>query len=281
MNDTETLIMQAMERSELFAAQVATEHRQAFSSQMREKFGADEIVLDEPYLPFLLVRAQLRYLRRMAKLEQRLQEVKAAPLYPDCCASYKDNDVSVPAQIEAETNRAAIEAKQDMDSTRQQTFGVKGYIWRADGESCPVCAPRDGKIFTWGEGEAPGSIHPNCNCFAEPVAEGAGDSTPPRITGADIADMALLLASLIPAVRASRIGSAAVRGLGRVGQRVLDRARGNEKPPEAPKPAAKPKPDVTKRPEGVPKDWEARSVGKRDWVVHSIAHNHQPSTINQ
>lgn len=240
MNDSE-IIDSAMERSAQFAAQVEQEHRLAFASQMREKLGVDEILLNEPYLPFLLVRAELRYLRRMTKIEQRMQASKAMPFHSDCCIEYKADDAPVSAQIAAEENRAAIEAKQDLDSARQQAFGVNQYMWV--GGDCPLCAPNDGQIFSWGEGDEPGSVHPNCGCSAEPVLEGAGDANPPKISAEDIANAALLLASLIPAVRAGRIGVAAVRGLGSVGRRILERVGRNEEPTppnQQPKPQEKP-----------------------------------------
>ena len=85
------------------------------------------------------------------------------------------------------------------------------------------------------------------------MADGSGEAKPPQISGSDIADMALLLASLIPAVRAGRIAVAAVRGLGAVGRRVLDRV---EKITQ--------KPDISKRPNNVPKHWEKMPADKKE-----------------
>lgn len=79
-----------------------------------------------------------------------------------------------------ETNRFSLEAKQALDSERQQAFGIKQYIWV--GGDCSLCAPNNGQIFTWGEGDEPGSVHPNCGCSAEPVLEGAGDPKEPETT---------------------------------------------------------------------------------------------------
>jgi hypothetical protein len=216
----------------------------AFTAQMRELFGIERITLNEPYLPFLLVRAELLYLRRLARLDARLQATKSYAAYEWNGLEYKADDTGtsdddVASAIRAETNRASIEAKQDLDAARQQAFGVTQYQWH--GGSCSICAPYDGQICTWGVGMQPGGVHPNCQCSGSPVADGAGESKPPGISGSDIADAALLLASLIPAVRAGRIGIAAVRGLGAVGRRVIGgMRRTTETPKDVLNPSGKP-----------------------------------------
>ena len=234
-------IEQAMQLSEKIARQAAEEHLQAFTAQMREKLGIDSISLDEPYLPFLLVRSQLRFLRRMVMLEQRLTGEKFATLGQSCCTEFKEDTLPVSAQIDSETNRLVIETKQDLDAARQQAFGIRQYIW--GGGSCSQCSPKNGRIYGWDAGTPPGSVHPNCNCSADPILENAGDPNPPEINGSDIADMAVLLASLIPFVRAGKIGVSAVRSLGQIGSRVL--ARLNKTPPSR----------TLERPKNVPKDW--------------------------
>lgn len=253
MSTAETLIANAMARSAQFAAQAAEEHRDAFSSQMQEIFGVEHITLNEPYLPFLLVRAELRYLHRIAKLEARFQATKSAAAYLGIKTD--DLQINLTAAIRTETNRAAIETKQDLDAARQQVFGITQYQWQ--GGECPDCAPLDGQVSTWGEGPEPGGIHPNCQCSAIPLADGAGEAKPPKISGSDIADMALLLASLIPAVRAGRIAVAAVRGLGNLGRRVLGRVGRNA-----------PKPDLSKRPAGVPKDWKVSPTKDGNGMIY-------------
>lgn len=249
-NAPSTLIEQAMQRSGQIARQAAEDHWHAFTAQMQERVGVEKITLDEPYLPFLLARSELRYLYRMARLEQRLIDEKSS----DCCAEHKDDPMPMGAQIERETNRAIIETKQALDAARQQSFGIGEYVWQ--GGECSECAPKDGQTFSWGEGEVPGSVHPNCNCSADPILEGAGDPNPPEVTPEDIAEAALLLASLIPVVGAWSRGLAVVRSLGSVGRRILERVGRNEETPVEPS-----NPSV-ERPNNVPKNWEQKPADK-------------------
>lgn len=145
-------IAQAMLQGENIMARAAAEHFQAFVMQMREKVGVDEIRLNEPYLPFVLVRGELRYLLRLAKLEQRLGAVKSAFAFDCCGLERKEEDAPIQQQIERETNRSVIALKQELDGKRQQAFGITRYIWRTDGSACPICDPFDGQIFEWGKG---------------------------------------------------------------------------------------------------------------------------------
>lgn len=177
--------------------------------------------------------------------------------------------------IDREINHAILGFKQGLDSARQQAFGITHYIW--EGGDCPLCAPNNGQIFTWGEGDEPGDVHPNCDCSAEPILEEAGDPNPPEVGAEDIAEVALLLLSLTPAGLARRLGIAAMIRLGRIGQRILDLARVREQePPPPPKPEevvalqkpAEPTPTIFERPKGVPKDWKATSTKDGKGIVY-------------
>lgn len=133
-----------------------------------------------------------------------------------------------------------------MDSARQQSFGIKYYVW--EGGDCPLCAPYNGHIFEWGEGDEPGDVHPNCNCTAEPLLDEAAVNDPPVTPVYPIENLIVLLAG---GGLARKLGLEAIERAGNSGKPTPS------KPTEAPKPPAKPKPDISKRPEGVPKDWKA------------------------
>lgn len=243
-------IAHAMRESTHIIERAAADHLQAFSLQMREKVGVDEIALSEPYLPFALARGELELLRRLEKLERRLDSRKALEI--TIYGSYRnrddideeeeddeeedDTDDEIASLIDTETNRSLIHFKQELDSWRQQSFGIRHYLW--EGGDCPLCAPNNGQIFAWGEGDEPGDVHPNCNCSADPVLDDAGDSATPNISDDHLLEMALLLASLTPAGLARRLGVSAVTKLGKIGQRILQsvRRRDQEKPPESQKP---------------------------------------------
>lgn len=70
-------VERAMYRSERQAEIFIKDHWRGFKTQMREKVGADDIAFDEPYLPFLKASAELKYLRRLAKVEQRILAAQA------------------------------------------------------------------------------------------------------------------------------------------------------------------------------------------------------------
>jgi len=176
----------AMERAEAIAAKAAAEHLQAFEMQMREKLGVSEIALNEPYLPQWLARFQSEYLGRMENIKRAIVSAKSSKAD---YIEHKDLDTDKPLMsrvelfVDMETNRFNLEAKQNLDSIRQQAFGITHYIW--EGGDCSLCSPNNGQIFEWGEGDEPGSIHPNCNCSADPILEDAGDSketTKPIVT---------------------------------------------------------------------------------------------------
>lgn len=65
----------------------------------------------------------------------------------------------------------------NLNEARQKDLGLTHFIWRVahDERLCPVCAPLDGKRFSWASPPAdgtPGEIHPNCRCNADPDVEG-------------------------------------------------------------------------------------------------------------
>lgn len=168
-----------MQQSDRIVMNAADEHLQAFIMQMRDKVGVDEIALNEPYLPAKLARYESQYLGRLDNVKRAIVLAKSKHI---SAAEKKalDSDSEFMQQVQSladsETNHFKIEMKQDLDSNRQQAFGLTRYLWV--GGDCPLCAPYNGQIFSWGGGEEPGSVHPNCNCSAEPVLENAGDAKP-------------------------------------------------------------------------------------------------------
>jgi SPP1 gp7 family putative phage head morphogenesis protein len=63
-----------------------------------------------------------------------------------------------------------------VNETRQRELGVEHFTWRTskDERTCPVCAPLDGKVFSWDKPPAkgpPGEIHPRCRCTGEPMVD--------------------------------------------------------------------------------------------------------------
>jgi hypothetical protein len=219
MSETTYLIERAMKQSRSLTDNAADEHLRAFKMQMREKIGVDDIAFNEPYLPFVLARCKLKYLRRMERLQQRLTSAKALQVTiqnPENSGPIGGNGDTQEA-IDGEKNRANIAAKQDLDAARQRGFGIKRYMWV--GGDCPQCAPNDGEIFTWGEGDEPGTIHYNCNCSAEPVLDDSGIDDPPIEPVYPLESLAGLLA-----------GGGLARALGRA---AIARARGEGAPAES------------------------------------------------
>jgi hypothetical protein len=140
-----------MRQSQAIMEKATAVHWQAFTLQMREKIGIEKMILDEPYLPFAMVRAELGYLRRLDKLQQRLTSAKLLqldiyPLYDGQEGDGEDednaNDFSTPdddddddeeddafdseleSDIDLATDLSLLEFKQDLDGYRQQAFGI-------------------------------------------------------------------------------------------------------------------------------------------------------------
>jgi len=267
------LFENAIEQSQRIAEKAAEEHLQAFKMQMREKTGVENIALSEPYLPFALVRAELDLLRRLEKLEIRPASVKLLQLeiYPvydgqegdgedednfseDSDFEDDEEDDSPDSQwdleIGRETNRSILSLKQDLDSKRQQAFGIRKYVWQ--GGDCAECAAKDGEIFEWGDGDEPGGIHPNCQCSADPVTDGEGEAPKQNAvfnpTPEQMLDMALLVASFTPYGGPFARAALALRRLGKVGEQISRMAEqmkpGSPKPPAKPEALPKPQPKL-------------------------------------
>lgn len=176
-------IDKAMEQSEFMAKNVAQEHFYAFRMQMREKLGVEEFILNELYLPMKLARFQSQYLGRMENIKRAIVSEKTSRNDNLERKAFDDDEPLIPqveSLLERETNLFSLEAMQELDSARQQAFGINQYIW--EGGDCPLCSAYNGQIFTWGEGDEPGDVHPNCNCSADPILDGAGSVKVPEIT---------------------------------------------------------------------------------------------------
>lgn len=69
----------------------------------------------------------------------------------------------------------------DLNKTRQENLGITHWYWMtaADERTCPICAPLNGKRFSWAnpppEGE-PGDVHPQCRCSSNPDTDELVDS---------------------------------------------------------------------------------------------------------
>ena len=254
-----------MHEAERLTEEAAGEHLRAFAAQMREKFGVDEIVLDEPYLPETLAHSSLRFLITLEKLMQKLER-GAGDENPR--TSIFDFDAPLTPQLnqrlELETARHQLAAKQVLDKERQQAFGVRKYVWRAGSDSCEICAPLDGQVFSWEDGTAPGETHPNCQCWAEPLLD---DSGPPLDPIEPVYPLETLLAILIGAGTAWKIG-----------QEIITRTE--EPTPTQPKPQEKPPTGKEPPPGGRKLEWELgknksdlkweNQMKQRDWTKDKI-----------
>ncbi|MFW0777116.1 MAG: phage minor head protein [Rickettsiales bacterium] len=253
-----------MQRVEQITEQATNDHLAAFAAQMREKFGADAIALDEPYLPELRAFLSLRFLVKLEQLMQKLEQGAGNDRFRTTI--FNLNEPIVPQlqnRLQLETVRHQLEAKQELDKTRQQQFGVKKYIWRTAGDDKvrPSHAANDGKIFEWDNppptgnpGDAPG-----CRCIAEPAPDDAGDPTTVAIAVL-LVRIAIALASLRKRAIATVIGQEILDELDENGQRVVrERLEEIERERLA---------GLFKRPENVPEDWVKRPTKKGDGVIY-------------
>ncbi len=234
----------AMQQAGHVTEEAAGEHWRAFAWQMREKLGVDEITLEEPYLPGVLARASLEYLQKLERLFDPLEDEAEEEGAED---EYEETDgfnfsrpllPQLQARLALEEVQHRLAVKQELDSIRQPAFGIRNYAWRASADACGDCAAMDGEVQSWGEGGAPGGVHPNCRCSAEPVLEGAGEPADPPIEPVYVLET--LLAGL-----ATGVGRAVART-------ILGQLDGVELPPEdepsTPKPEQTPKPEGGKEP---------------------------------
>lgn len=185
-------IEKLMREAARITEEAADEHLRAFAAQMRDKFGADEIVLDEPYLPETLASSSLKFL---TALERLMEKIECGAADDNFRTSIFDFDEPLMPQLtgrlQLETTRHQLAAKQDLDKTRQQAFGVKKFVWRAGDTACEICAPLDGLVFSWEDGTAPGETHPNCQCSAEPLLD---DADEPKVEVAHLDKLAAFAA---------------------------------------------------------------------------------------
>lgn len=226
-----TAIENVMHDVQLIMLSAADEHLRAFIQQMRDKFGVDEILINEPYLPKTIAYSSLKFLIQLQRLVEKIERgAEDEDFHTDIFDFDEPLMPQLDTRLQLETVRHQLAAKQELDKTRQQSFGVKKFIWRADGNSCPICAPLDGQIFEWGKGEEPGSIHPNCQCSAEPVLDGSEIDDPPI---EPVYPIETLLAILVGAGTAWKVAREIVRST-------------EEPAPTNPKPEQTPKPQTSK-----------------------------------
>lgn len=129
-------IEKLMREAARITEEAADEHWRAFAQQMREKFGADEIVLDEPYLPETLASSSLKFL---TALERLMEKIERGAEDDDFRTSIFDFDEPIMPQLDTrlqlEIARHKLAAKQHLDKNRQQAFGVKKFVWRVGDSS--------------------------------------------------------------------------------------------------------------------------------------------------
>ena len=260
-----------MREVERITKETADEHLRAFAAQMRDKFGADEIVLDEPHLPKTLAFRALKFLITLEKLIKKLEKGAEDDDFRTSIFNFDEPMMSqLNARLELETVRHQLATKQELDKTRQQGFGVKKFIWHASSTACPICAPLDGLIFSWEDGTAPGETHPNCQCSAEPLPDD-GPNDPPI---EPVYPLETLLAILIGAGTAWKIGSEIVRRTEEPAP-TQQQPKPQEKPPEKPTTGKEPPPGGrtnTKWELGGHKSeskWESQ-MSKRGWDKEKI-----------
>jgi len=263
-------IESVMKRAGQITERAAAEHLDAFTQQMREKLGVDEMALNEPYLPALLKEYEVRFLESLEKLFDRIDKnmpeapAKAAALPAPWPFEYKALRFDKPLlpqieeRLDMETIRYTRHLKQGLDGVRQQAAGIVKYIWRTVGDERvrPSHALNDGKIFTWGDGEDPGEAF-GCRCSGEPILEDAGQ---PIIQANPLGWTAAIAAAI--ARRAAILRRAGTRRAERAAEDAAKPKPTPAKPAEAPRSPTKPKPDISKRPNNVPKYWEKKPSDK-------------------
>lgn len=229
---------------ERLTKETADEHLRAFAAQMRDKFGADEIAVDEPFLPKTLAFRSIKFLVALERLIKKLEKGSEDEDYRTSIFDFDEPVMpQLNARLELETVRHQLATKQELDKTRQQGFGVKKFIWHASSDACPICAPLDGLIFSWEDGTAPGETHPNCQCWSEPLPDD-GPNDPPI---EPVYPLETLLAILIGARTAWKIAQEIIRKTEEPAP--TQQPKPQEKPPEKPQqttPQNKPQMDDTK-----------------------------------
>ncbi len=233
-----------MQRVEQITEQATNDHLAAFAAQMREKFGADAIILDEPYLPELQAFLSLRFLVKLEQLMQKLEQGAGNDRFRTTI--FNLNEPIAPqlqSRLQLETVRHQLEAKQELDKTRQQQFGVKKYIWRTAGDDKVRTshAELEGKIFAWDENSIKPGEEPGCRCSAEPVLDSSGIDDPPIEPVYPLEELIIILA-----------GGGVAR---RVGQKILERVGRSEEvapKPQKPLPTPKKEPQDILNPNGQP-----------------------------
>jgi SPP1 gp7 family putative phage head morphogenesis protein len=225
------------------------------------------------------VRAMLDYLRQLQKLAETTPAQDLTP----------DTEATIRKALEQKKNQVILNFKQGLDESRQREAGVCQYIWHTVGDERVRDSheANEGEVFSWDD--PPDTGHPgeadNCRCSAEPVVDSLHEACEDaeeylrNLTAEEIAAIVLALAAMVTVpgkIAAATVVArqAVVRKLGSEAAKRIDEAVAAQKPAESPppKPATPkpqtPKPDVSKRPEGVPKDWKAKPTEKRDGVVY-------------
>ena len=192
--------------------------------------------------------------------------------------------------LEQKKNQVILNFKQGLDESRQREAGVCQYIWGTVGDERVRDSheANEGQVFSWNN--PPETGHPgeaeNCRCSADPVVDGLHEDCEDaeeylkNLTAKDLAAIILALAAIytIPGKVAAVVvvtRQAIVRKLGsEAAKQIEEAAAAAPKPaepapakPAAPKPQT-PKPDISKRPEGVPKDWKASPTKNGDGKIY-------------
>lgn len=243
-----------MQQVEQLTNEAASDHFAAFAAQMREKFGADEIAFDEPYLPELTASLSLRFLDKIDRLIETLTRALTEDSFRTTIFDF--NAPLLPQmenRLTLETVRHSLEAKQELDRIRQQNFGVKKYIWQTAGDDRVRAShgELEGSIRLWDDGSLLPGQDPGCRCSGEPVVEGSSTPTV-QVAVLGLARAAILLAAKLKA-------SADKLKKGREAAKKIPVAK-----PKLPKPKPKKPPTgkIFERPKNVPKDWIKKPSNK-------------------
>lgn len=166
------------------AARTEEQQRRELTRQLRVAVGIEVPLLDADLGPAIAAFTAENVSRVRGLPAEALEQIKRAVL-TGLAAGDRWEQIAgdVAARVDVSESRAALIARDQvgkfyssLNRTRQQNLGITHFVWRTDADErvCPICAPLDGKRFTWKDapGGGPGHVHPNCRCTPDPDTEG-------------------------------------------------------------------------------------------------------------
>jgi SPP1 gp7 family putative phage head morphogenesis protein len=171
------------------ANRTADWHREQLARQLRTAVGV-EVPIGDPQLGKRIEQftdANVALIRTIP--QQSLAQVQQVVLQGLADGDrWETLSEAIEQRFNVAESRAALIARDqvgkfyaNLNEVRQKDLGLTHFIWAtaADERLCPVCAPLDGKRFAWDKPPAvgaPGEVHPNCRCYADPDVSGLLDS---------------------------------------------------------------------------------------------------------